>query len=64
MTKPVRTQFRRTKIILVHVNRISYVCDNFQSINCVKYVLGYIGRSMQFQRKLWKLLCIHPACGM
>jgi len=59
-----RTQFKRTQIILVYVNRTSYVYDNFQSINCVKYVLGHISRSMQFQRKLWELFCICPAYGV
>jgi len=49
---------------IFYVNRTSYVCDNFQSINCVKYVLGYISRSIQFQRKLWELFCIRSAYGV
>jgi len=57
-----RTQFKRTHIF--YVKRTSYVCDNFQSINCAKYVLGYISRSMQFHRKLWELFCIRPAYGV
>jgi hypothetical protein len=57
-----KTQFKRTQIIFVQVKRTSYVCDNFQSINCVKYVLGYISRSMQFDYGNCFVYVLHMGC--